>query len=77
VQLLDDCIGVEGLTIVIGTEHNAPDLQQFSLVVSRYSDGRTSGAIGVIGPTRMRYSKAIKAVDALSKTVSRVVNSRT
>ena len=77
VQLLDDCIGVDGLTIVIGTEHNAPDLQQFSLVVSRYSDGRTSGAIGVIGPTRMRYSKAIKAVDALSKTVSRVVNSRT
>jgi heat-inducible transcriptional repressor len=77
VQLLDDCIGADGLTIVIGTEHIAPDLQHFSLVVSRYSDGQASGAVGVIGPTRMRYSKAIKAVDSLSKTVSRVVNSRT
>jgi len=77
VQLLDDYMSADGLTIVIGTEHNAPDLQPFSLVVARYSDGRTAGAVGVIGPTRMRYSKAIKAVDTLSKTVSRVVNSRT
>jgi heat-inducible transcriptional repressor len=77
VQLLDDYIRADGLTIVIGSEHNAPDLQRFSLVVSTYSDGRSTGAVGVIGPTRMRYSKAIKAVDSLSKTVSRVVNSRT
>ena len=77
VQLLDDYIRADGLTIVIGSEHIAADLQRFSLVVSTYSDGRSTGAVGVIGPTRMRYSKAIKAVDSLSKTVSRVVNSRT
>ena len=39
-QLLDDYIDADGLTIVIGSEHSAPDLQRFSLVVSTYSDGR-------------------------------------
>jgi heat-inducible transcriptional repressor len=75
-QLLDDYIGADGLTIVIGSEHNAPDLQRFSLVVSSYSDGRTVRAVGVIGPRRMRYSKAINAVDSLSKAINRMVASR-
>ena len=39
VQLLDDYISADGLTIVIGSEHHAPDLQHFSLVASTYSDG--------------------------------------
>jgi heat-inducible transcriptional repressor len=73
VQLLDDYISSDGLTIVIGSEHHDPDLQRFSVVISSYSDGRANGAIGVIGPTRMRYSKAITAVDMLSKTISRMV----
>ena len=51
------------MTIVIGSEHHAPDLQHFSLVASTYSDGHGTGAVGVIGPTRMRYSRAINAVD--------------
>ena len=50
-HLLDDYISADGLTIVIGSEHSAPDLQRFSLVVSSYSDGRTVRAVGVIGPT--------------------------
>ena len=54
----------------------APDLQPFSLVVSTYSDGRATGAVGVIGPTRMRYSRAINAVDRLSQTIGRMVASK-
>jgi heat-inducible transcriptional repressor len=74
VQLLDDYISGCGLTIVIGSEHHAPDLQLFSLVVSTYSDGHGTGTVGVIGPTRMRYSRAIDAVDSLSKAIDRMVN---
>jgi transcriptional regulator of heat shock response len=33
-------------------------------------------AVGVIGPRRMRYSKAINAVDSLSKAINRMVASR-
>jgi heat-inducible transcriptional repressor len=76
VQLLDDYLGGEGLTIVIGSEHHAPDLQPFSIIVSRYTDGSGTGAVGVIGPTRMRYSRAINAVDSLSRAISRMVNSK-
>jgi heat-inducible transcriptional repressor len=76
VRLLDDYIGTDGLTIVIGTEHHSPDLQRFSLIASTYSDGHGTGAVGVIGPTRMRYSRAINAVEGLAKAISRMVSSR-
>jgi heat-inducible transcriptional repressor len=72
VKLLDDYISSGGLTIVIGSEHHSPDLQRFSLVASTYSDGHGTGAVGVIGPTRMRYSRAINAVESLSKAISRM-----
>ncbi|HET7220358.1 MAG TPA: heat-inducible transcriptional repressor HrcA [Vicinamibacterales bacterium] len=76
VRLLDDYIGGNGITVVIGSEHNSTELQRFSLVVSTYSDGRGIGAVGVIGPTRMHYSRAINAVDSLSRMISKVVSAR-
>jgi heat-inducible transcriptional repressor len=76
VKLLDECIR-DGLTIVIGSEHHAADLQRFSQVACTYTDGHGTGAVGVIGPTRMRYSRAINAVESLSRSISRMVASRT
>ena len=76
VRLLDDYIGGHGVTVVIGSEHNSTELRRFSLVVSTYSDGRGIGAVGVIGPTRMHYSRAINAVDSLSRMISKVVSAR-
>lgn len=77
VKLLDDYLNSGGdLTVVIGSEHHAPDLQRFSLVATTYSDGHGKGAIGVIGPTRMHYSRAINAVDSLSKAINRMVTAR-
>lgn len=72
VKLLDDYISGDGITIVIGSEHSMPDLQPFSLVLSTYSDGHSTGAVGVIGPTRMRYSRAINAVESLSRAITRL-----
>jgi heat-inducible transcriptional repressor len=76
VRLLEECISGSGLTVVIGSEHHAPDLQSFSVVASTYSDGRASGTVGVIGPTRMHYSRAINAVDSFSRAISRMVSTR-
>jgi len=73
VRLLDDYMSGAGLTIVIGSEHHSPDLQRFTLIASTYSDGHRTGAVGVIGPTRMRYSRVINAVEGLSKAISRKV----
>jgi len=74
IQLLDEYMSAEGLTIVIGSEHHAPDLQRFTLIASTYSDGRGTGAVGVIGPTRMHYSRVINAVEGLSKAIGRMAN---
>jgi heat-inducible transcriptional repressor len=76
IQLLDDYISSDSVTVVIGSEHHWPDLQRFSLIACRYSDGHGTGAVGVIGPTRMRYSRAINAVEGLSRAISRMVSSR-
>jgi heat-inducible transcriptional repressor len=61
-----------GLTVIIGSEHQDPELQNFSMVTSTYTDGRRRGAVGVIGLTRMRYSRAINVVESLSRTINRV-----
>ena len=73
VHLLNEYIDGRGLTVVIGTEHVFPKMKDFSLVMSTYVDGDRTGSVGVIGPRRMRYSRAISAVESMSDTVSRVL----
>jgi heat-inducible transcriptional repressor len=73
VRLLNEYIDGPGLTVVIGAEHPEPNLRPFSLVASTYEDAGGTGTIGVIGPTRMRYSRAIAVVDGAAQAVSRVL----
>ena len=73
VRLLNQYIDGPGLTVVIGTEHAAPDLRSFSLIACTAVDGSTIGTVGVIGPTRMHYSRAIALVDGTTQAVSRVL----
>jgi len=73
VRLLTKYIDGPGLTIVIGGEHTAPDLRPFSLIASTTSDGSTIRTVGIIGPTRMHYSRAITVVDGVTQAVARVL----
>lgn len=73
VRLLNEYIDGSGVTVVIGTELATPDLREFSLVASTYRDGDRTGTVGVIGPTRMRYSRTISVVDGVAQAVSRVL----
>ena len=73
VRLLNEYIDGPGLTVVIGAEHPDPHLRSFSLIASPYGNGDAMGTIGVIGPTRMRYPRAIDVVDAAAQAVSRVL----
>jgi heat-inducible transcriptional repressor len=74
VKLIDACMDGTGLTVVIGSEHPDPDLQHFSVVTSTYTDGRRTGTVGVIGPTRMRYLRTINVVDGLSRVINKVLD---
>ena len=73
VHLLNKYIDGPGLTVVIGAEHTAPDLRSFSLIASTAVDGNSTRTVGVIGPTRMHYSRAITLVDGTTQAVSRVL----
>jgi heat-inducible transcriptional repressor len=74
-RLLNRCIDGPGLTVVIGAEHASPDLRPFSLVASTSVDGPAIRTVGVIGPTRMHYSRAITVVDGTTQAVTRVLRS--
>jgi heat-inducible transcriptional repressor len=73
VHLLNQYIDGPGLTVVIGAEHTSPDLRAFSLVASTAVDHGTVRTVGVIGPIRMHYSRAITLVDGTTQVVSRVL----
>jgi len=73
VHLLNQYIDGPGLMVVIGAEHAAPDLRSFSLIASTAVDGHATRTIGVIGPTRMHYSRAITLVDGTTQAVARVL----
>lgn len=48
----------------IGRENASADLRGVSVVASQYGRGEGAGVVAVIGPTRMDYSKVIRAVRA-------------
>jgi len=63
-----------GVQVVIGSENKAEVIQDYSVVISRYGlPGEAVGAIGIVGPTRMPYARAISTVDYLSSLLSELV----
>lgn len=73
--LLDAAIEADGVQIFIGSENNLFQLSGCSLIVSSYSadKGRIVGAIGVIGPARLNYSRIIPMVDYTAKLISKTI----
>ncbi len=55
-----------GPTITIGSEHQQPLLNAFTLVTSEYRMGGLTGILGVMGPTRMPYEKVAAIVQYTS-----------
>jgi heat-inducible transcriptional repressor len=57
--------------IVIGGEGLRSELADFSLVLSRYGvSGYATGALGVLGPMRMPYGRAVSVVRFVSRLLS-------
>ncbi|MFC1954093.1 heat-inducible transcriptional repressor HrcA [Chloroflexota bacterium] len=60
--------------VIIGKENEAEAIHDYSVVMSRYGlPGEAVGTIGVIGPTRMPYARAIAAVEYLSSVLNALV----
>lgn len=56
--------------VMIGGENKDSNLDYFSVVRSTYKVGQGKSTLGVIGPTRMNYSRILPLVDYMSETIS-------
>jgi heat-inducible transcriptional repressor len=74
IQVLNSIALSDGVVVTIGKEANLGNLDSCSLVTSTYSAGKSTGTIGVIGPTRMQYSKLMSIVDYTSKVISEILS---
>jgi heat-inducible transcriptional repressor len=75
VRLLDRTLSAPGICVFIGAEANLADLTDISVVAAPYGgDGKPLGTIGVIGPSRMNYSRVIPLVDFTSEMISDVLS---
>src|SRR5439155_18804511 len=62
VRILNACLqsSTPGVRILIGRENTAREMQQCTLIVAPFCyHRRVMGALGVVGPTRMEYDRAI------------------
>ena len=74
-SLLPRVLTSEGITVLIGRENEEDVMRDCSVIVSRYGiPGEVGGALGVLGPTRMRYDRAISTVGFLSLVMSEMVS---
>ncbi len=61
----------DGVQVIIGGENEWDDMRDVSLVVARYGqEGKIGGLLGVIGPTRMQYGRAIAVVRYMTQVMN-------
>jgi heat-inducible transcriptional repressor len=78
VKILNECISFnppDGVKIGIGSELGVADMRDFTLITSSYApNDRTTGFLGIIGPTRMEYERSISIVGYLSRLIGEMIN---
>lgn len=78
-ELLERAAQAPGIQVFIGAETHIEELADFTVVATAYGleeAGRPLGTLGVIGPTRMNYSKVINLVDFTAQILSGFIGKR-
>ena len=72
-EVLDQMLSDPGVHVTLGGEVDDPALHPFALVAARYgaapADAAT-GAVGVIGPSRMDYGRVMTLVDYMAHSLT-------
>jgi heat-inducible transcriptional repressor len=64
----------DGVQVIIGGENQWDEMRDVSLVVARYGqEGKVGGLLGVIGPTRMQYGRAIAVVRYMAQVMNELL----
>lgn len=76
-KVISELDGQEGLQILIGDENTFEDLKESSMVISHYRDsyGRRGG-LGIIGPTRMQYARAVTSLAAVTDMIQKLISEK-
>jgi heat-inducible transcriptional repressor len=70
-------LGTATVVVRIGSEHEATELQPFSVVAAGYGlPQRNLGTVSLVGPTRMDYETAIATVRETAQLLSELVGER-
>lgn len=74
IEILELAESGPGVRIFIGSENKLFSLSGSSLIVAPYRDQeeRIVGAVGVIGPTRLNYSRVVPMVDYTAQLLARL-----
>ncbi len=76
VNILESAGKAKGVQIFIGSKNFLFKHSGLSMVMAPYknNDQEIIGAIGVVGPTRLNYSKIVPLVDYTSKIIGKVID---
>ncbi|HUZ46636.1 MAG TPA: heat-inducible transcriptional repressor HrcA [Terriglobia bacterium] len=77
IKILGSCLqsSESGVQIVIGEENPANEMRHCALVVAPLLyRSRVVGALGVVGPTRMEYDRAVTTVDYVAHLCNRLLS---
>ncbi len=75
-SLISQCIKGDNqeVRITIGAENALPGIEDCTLITSCYVvDEKTHGSLGILGPTRMEYGRAISLVEYVARLFGRVL----
>ena len=75
IDILENAAKAEGVQIFIGSKNFLFKHSGLSMVMAPYKNKEQEivGAIGVVGPTRLNYSKIVPLVDYTSKIIGKVI----
>jgi heat-inducible transcriptional repressor len=72
--ILAEVLNSSGVQVIIGGEGRWDELSECSVVLAPYGEaGRAVGALGVLGPMRMRYGRAISTVRYVADLLSDLI----
>lgn len=67
--------GGDGVKVVLGSESSVKVMNQSAIVYKQIKkDGRTIGAVGIIGPLRMDYAKVLATIDSLGGNIANLLD---
>lgn len=77
--LVTECIRRDSqeVRITIGAENLLPGIEDCTLITSPYVvDEKIQGSLGILGPKRMEYARAISVVEYVARLFGRVLSNR-